>query len=247
MTCNKFIVGTLTCGICIILPIFASSIKPSENVDRQMKKAEETLTSIIDGLNERGSIPIYGNMISIEKVAAETRMIEDNQEVTDPLIKKIDKFLNSRKLHIKFPNDGSSADYFGRALGEKNFNFEFKELTRGASEPRTKLKRIILPLLLALKLKAIIILPIIITLIGLIGIKGLGAGVLALLLSGAVALKALLTPSLSYPARISFGKPYDYHHDFWHRSQEDLINQPYRAWTPEIGFDPQYNPYHEIP
>jgi hypothetical protein len=112
---------------------------------------------------------------------------------------------------------------------------------------RTKLKRIILPLLLALKLKAIIILPIIVTLIGLIGIKGLGAGFLALLLSGAVALKALLTPSSVYPARISFNKPYDYHHDYWHRTQEDLINQPYRAWTPEISFDPQYNPYQETP
>ena len=105
---------------------------------------------------------------------------------------------------------------------------------------RTKLKRIILPILLALKLKALIILPIIITMIGLIGIKGLGVGLAALLLSGAVALKALLTPPPPLSARVSYGivKP-EIHHDHWHRSQEE-IHQPYRAWAPEYSVD-QYS------
>ena len=108
------------------------------------------------------------------------------------------------------------------------------------------MKRIILPLLLALKLKALIILPIVITIIGLIGIKGLGAGVMALLLSGAVALKALLTPPPPLSARVSYGivKPHDIHHDHWHRSQEE-INQPYRGWSPDYPID-QY-PYQDIP
>lgn len=100
----------------------------------------------------------------------------------------------------------------------------------------------VLPLLLVLKLKALIILPIIITMIGLVGIKGLGAGLAALLLSGAVALKALLTPPPSLPARVSYGivKPHEIHHEHWHRSQEE-INQPYRGWAPEYTVD-QY-PY----
>lgn len=109
---------------------------------------------------------------------------------------------------------------------------------------RTKLKKMVLPLLLALKLKAMIVLPIVITLIGLIGIKGLGAGLLSLLLSGAVALKALLTPPPP-PARVTYGvvKP-EIHHEHWHRSQEEL-NQPYRGWAPEFG--PEQYPYQDIP
>lgn len=98
---------------------------------------------------------------------------------------------------------------------------------------RTKLKRMIVPILLALKLKALIVLPIVITLIGLVGIKGLGAGLAALLLAGAVSLKALLTPPPPYPARVSYGivKP-EIYHEHWHRSQEE-VNQPYSAWSPE--------------
>ena len=105
-------------------------------------------------------------------------------------------------------------------------------------------------MLLALKLKAIIVLPIVLTLIALIGIKGLGAGTLALLLSGAVALKALLTPSelSSYPTRLSFAKPFELYDNHWHRSQDDIVHQPYQAWSPEIiGVEPQYGTYQELP
>lgn len=110
---------------------------------------------------------------------------------------------------------------------------------------RTKLKKMIVPILLALKLKAIIVLPIVLTLIGMIGIKGLGAGLMALLLSGAVALKALLHSPHHYPSRVSYGvvKPYEYHHEHWHRSQEDVA-EPYAGWVPE--YNDQY-PYQETP
>lgn len=101
----------------------------------------------------------------------------------------------------------------------------------------------LLPIILAIKLKTLIVLPIVITLIGLIGIKGLGAGVMSLLLSGAIALKTLLTPPS--PPRVSYGvvKPYDVH-EHWHRSQEE-VNQPYRGWALEYNGE-QY-PYQDIP
>lgn len=102
----------------------------------------------------------------------------------------------------------------------------------------------ILPLLLLLKFKTLVILPIVITVVGLIGIKGLGGAFLALLLSGAVILKAILTPPP--PPRVSYGvvRPHEIHHDHWHRSEEE-INTPYKGWAPEYNGD-QY-PYHEIP
>lgn len=102
----------------------------------------------------------------------------------------------------------------------------------------------IVPLLLLLKLKALIILPIVITIIGLVGIKGLGVGFMSLFVSGAIALKTLLTPPP--PPRVSYGvvRPHEIHHDHWHRSEQE-VNQPYRGWAPEYGGE-QY-PYHDIP
>lgn len=108
---------------------------------------------------------------------------------------------------------------------------------------RTKLKKMILPLLVLLKFKTLVILPIIITVIGIIGINGLGTAFLALLLSGGVVLKALLTPPP--PPRVTYGvvRPHEIHHDHWHRSEQE-VNSPYRGWAPE--YNDQY-PYQEIP
>jgi len=110
---------------------------------------------------------------------------------------------------------------------------------------RTKLKRMIMPILILLGLKAIIVLPIIISMIALIGMKGLGAGLISLLISGAIALKALITPPPP-PPRVSYGiiRPHEIHHDHWHRSEEE-VNQPYKGWAPE--YNGEHYPYHDIP
>ncbi|KAK1122772.1 hypothetical protein K0M31_009214 [Melipona bicolor] len=224
-----------------ILALFPVAFVMAENA----RSAEIRLTETMDELNKRDTIKIYGDMITLEKVEFAEDEETAGRASRDPLVSKIEEFLRCRRIHVRLPSDGSSADMFGRALGRKDVAIELRSLTTGASEARTKLKKIALPILLALKLKALIVLPIVITLIGLVGIKGLGAGLLSLLLSGAVALKALLTPPPSYPARVTYGivKP-EIHHDHWHRSQEE-VNQPYRGWTPEFG--PEQYPYQDIP
>nr|XP_033340726.1 uncharacterized protein LOC117228825 [Megalopta genalis] len=225
----------------IVLSLAALAVADDGSSAGQM---ETKLTRAMDDLNRMDTIKIFGDMVSLEKVD-----LDEDPELArtseDPLVSRIEKFLRTRKIQIRFPDDGSSADMFGRALGQKEVGMELKGLTTGASEARTKLKRIVLPLLLLLKLKAIIVLPIVIAAIGLIGLKGLGAGLMSLLLSGAVALKALLTPPPAYPARVTYGivKP-EVHHEHWHRSQEE-VNQPYRGWAPEINPD-QY-PYQDLP
>ncbi|XP_017891461.1 uncharacterized protein LOC108631807 [Ceratina calcarata] len=220
--------------------IFAIAFVAAEDA----RSAEIDLTKTMDDLNRKDTIQIYGDMITLEKMHVEQEY-DVGRSSEDPLVNKIEQFLRSRRIHVHLPSDGSSVDMLGRALGRKDVDVELRALTTGASEARTKLKKMVLPLLLALKLKALIVLPIVITLIGLIGIKGLGAGLLSLLLSGAVALKALLTPPPPYPARVTYGivKP-EVHHDHWHRSQEEA-NQPYRGWAPEFG--PEQYPYQEIP
>lgn len=55
-----------------------------------------------------------------------------------------------------------------------------------------KFKKMLLPILLLLKLKAIILIPIVLSAIALVAFKGLGAGLIALALSGATAFKSVL-------------------------------------------------------
>lgn len=52
------------------------------------------------------------------------------------------------------------------------------------AEARGKVKKILLPLLLAMKIKMAVILPIVLKVIALISLKGLFAGTLALIFSG---------------------------------------------------------------
>ncbi|KAL0105071.1 hypothetical protein PUN28_016603 [Cardiocondyla obscurior] len=213
---------------------------PSQENGNSLDHLEEKLTRAMDEINRKDAIDIYGEMVTLEKVADG----EPSEESADPLVSRIEKFLRTRKVQINLPNDASTAGLFARALGQRNIDIELGSLARGTSEARTKLKRMIIPLLILLKLKAIIVLPIVISLIALVGLKGLGAGLMSLLISGAVALKALVTPPP--PPRVSYGiiRPHEIHHDHWHRSEEE-VNQPYKAWAPE--YNGEHYPYHDIP
>ncbi|XP_015585295.1 uncharacterized protein LOC107263025 [Cephus cinctus] len=234
---------------------FLTALSAAAAIDADGSQQEEKILRAIDALEAEESIGIYGDMITLEKVpVVEAR--EDAGLERDPLLKRVDQFLGSRKIHIALPREGPSAQYVGRALGATSgsLDIDLRGMTGGgASEARTKLKKIILPILLALKLKALVVLPIVITLIGLIGIKGLGAGLAALLLSGAVALKALLTPPPPpqlTATRLSYGiyKPHDIHHETWHRSQQqqqEINEQPYAGWAPDYGVD--RFPYQDLP
>ncbi|KAG5884643.1 hypothetical protein JTB14_035738 [Gonioctena quinquepunctata] len=65
-----------------------------------------------------------------------------------------------------------------------------------------KLRRVILPILLLLKLKAAIVIPVVLSLIALVAFNGLGAGVTALAIAGATGLKSLLESH--GPSKVSY-------------------------------------------
>lgn len=98
------------------------------------------------------------------------------------------------------------------------------------------------PLMVLLDVTALIFLPGLVTVIGAIGFSGIGASLMSLVVSGAVALGALFTPPP--PPRVTYGvvRPHDIHHDHWHRSEQE-INPSYRGWPPEFNGEQ----YHEIP
>ncbi|XP_011880695.1 PREDICTED: uncharacterized protein LOC105569114 [Vollenhovia emeryi] len=222
-----------------LLTLVAGS--PSQKNGNSLEQLEGKLMRTMDEINRKDIIDVYGDIVTLEKVSEDGELSEES---VDPLVSRIEKFLKTRKIQINLPNDASTAGLFARALGQRNVDIDLRSLAHGTSEARTKLKRMIMPLLILLKLKAIIVLPIVISMIALIGMKGLGAGLMSLLISGAVALKALVTPPP--PPRVSYGivRPHEIHHDHWHRSEEE-INQPYKGWAPEHSGE--HYPYHDIP
>lgn len=105
--------------------------------DDNVEHLEMKLVRAMDALNEKDNIDIYGNMITLQKVAVKEDSIETKKNA-DPLVDRIERFLKTRKIHIDFPNDESSVDLFGRALGQKNVDIKLESLVYGASEGEYK-------------------------------------------------------------------------------------------------------------
>lgn len=97
------------------------------------RNAEIRLTRAMHELNERDTINVYGDIITLERVASDDEEGRSTKS-EDPLIGQIERFLRSRRIRVRLPNDGSSADMFGRALGQKEMGVELRALTTGASE-----------------------------------------------------------------------------------------------------------------
>lgn len=104
---------------------------------------------------------------------------------------------------------------------------------------RRPLKKLALPLLLALKLKTAILLPLILGLVALISFKGLWSGVTALGIAAALGLKALVAGSTKVLVHNPPPPPSHFHHfppheitEYWSRRGDDYVND-YRptSWT----------------
>lgn len=96
-----------------------------------LEHLEEKLTRAMDEFNRKDTIDIYGDMVTLRKVPEDGNL---SQQSADPLVSRIEKFLQTRKIHINLPDDASTAGLFGRALGQKNIDIELRSLTNGASE-----------------------------------------------------------------------------------------------------------------
>lgn len=127
---------TMKAKIIVFLQLLAIVVGNSQRVsqdDDSVEHLEMRLVRAMDALNERDNIDIYGNMITLQKVAVKEDSTEAKKDA-DILVDRIERFLKTRKIHINFPNDGSSVDLFGRALGQKNVDIKLESLAHGASE-----------------------------------------------------------------------------------------------------------------
>lgn len=116
-----------------LLIVFALATFVTAEDGTVMGLMETKMTRAMDELNRKDSIGIYGDMVTLEKVD-----VDEDTEIgrvsEDPLVSRIEKFLRTRRLQVHLPNDGSAADVFGRALGQKDVGVELRGLTTGASE-----------------------------------------------------------------------------------------------------------------
>lgn len=121
----------------IILCLVALALgNPTAQDDLRLDDMETKMIRKMDELKKTHSIRVFGDIVTLEKLddsEVEQRAIQGE----DPLLASVDNFFNSRKIHIQLPSDGSSADFLGRALGQKNIDIELKSLTHGASEGKT--------------------------------------------------------------------------------------------------------------
>jgi hypothetical protein len=93
---------------------------------------EGKLIRMMDELDAKDSIGIYGDIVTLDKV--ETESVEPSEESVDPLVSRIERFLRTRKVEVSLPDDTSTAGLFGRALGQRNIDIELRSLARGTSE-----------------------------------------------------------------------------------------------------------------
>ncbi|KAF7279546.1 DUF1676 domain-containing protein Osi15 [Rhynchophorus ferrugineus] len=135
---------------------------------------EQQLSSYLKTLEDTPSIPVLGDTIVLEK---DQSFGDEVGEGKEDIVDRSVRFLTSRSLKIKFPAE------------------EARTLTADARGKKHKIRKYILPLLLVLKLKAAIILPILLSVIALVSFKGFGLSLAALAVAGTSALKNLLQPS----------------------------------------------------
>lgn len=112
-----------------------ASTKPQDR--NSLELLDEKLTMVMDELNQKNTISIYGDMVSLVKVTEDPRSSESS---VDPLVSKIEEFLRTRQIQINLPTDGSTTDFLGRALGQKNIHIELKSLTQGKSEGKSSMR-----------------------------------------------------------------------------------------------------------
>lgn len=123
--------------ILLALQLLTSVTADSSQENRNsLEHLEEKLTRAMDEINRKDTIDVYGDMITLEKVAEDGEPSEDSE---DPLVSRIEKFLRTRKVQINLPNDVSTAGLFARALGQRNIDVELGSLARGTSEGKRRI------------------------------------------------------------------------------------------------------------
>ncbi|XP_059490753.1 uncharacterized protein LOC132205610 [Neocloeon triangulifer] len=168
----------------------------------------------VDGLNHQGDVEITEGVSLVSQGAKSGRALnaaeleaslpadaeERENQVQQLLVERVARFFSTHTLQVKLPQES------------------INDMKRSLEEGRKKKKKFLLPLLLAIKLKAIALVPIIIGALFILAFKALVVGKIALVLSALIGLQKLLGGHKTVEV-VSHG--YDTEHHYG-RSADDL-------------------------
>ncbi|XP_071441026.1 uncharacterized protein [Hetaerina americana] len=190
----------------------------------------EGVTLVRSGADEGGRAA-YGRALTEEELEASLPRGQDERDSTveSLLVDRVARFLKSHTLQLKFPDSSIS------------------ELRQSVEEGRKKKKKILLPLLIALKLKAAALIPLALGALALLALKALIVGKLALLISALIGLQKLLasqqsTKTYEVVAHPHYSHSYGGdHHDHYARAletaKEGAHDMAYAAYSPDAKKD----------
>ncbi|XP_055852484.1 uncharacterized protein LOC129916510 [Episyrphus balteatus] len=138
--------------------------------------SDKDIINALNKIDNEPSLPLFGGL-RIERVENGRSFGESNAGET--FEDRAERYLESHELNLAFPGeDDESEDEFAG---------------RSADEPRTRrVRKVLLPLLLALKLKKAVVFKVLFMIVKFISLKALAISFLALIFAGATFFKDLL-------------------------------------------------------
>ncbi|ALC46821.1 Osi15 [Drosophila busckii] len=165
--CAKFV-----CVVLVASFVCGAFALPSQD------SSEKDLVNMLNKLDNEDSVSLFGGL-RIDRV--ETGRSFGAAKAVESFEDRAERYLETHELNLSFSGE------------EQDENAENAYTGRAMEEPRSKrMKKMLLPLLLALKLKKAVVIKVMFTIIKFISLKALAISFLALILAGATFFKDLL-------------------------------------------------------
>ncbi|KAH8407117.1 hypothetical protein KR222_007435 [Zaprionus bogoriensis] len=165
--CAKFV-----CVVLVASFVCGALALPSQD------NSERDLVNMINKLDNEDSVSLFGGL-RIDRT--ETGRSFGSAKAVESFEDRAERYLETHELNLSFSGD------------EQDENAENVYSGRAMEESRSKrMKKMLLPLLLALKLKKAVVVKVLFTIIKFISLKALAISFLALILAGATFFKDLL-------------------------------------------------------
>ncbi|XP_067624800.1 uncharacterized protein Osi15 [Eurosta solidaginis] len=167
--CSKYLCAVLIASFaCSVLAL------PSQ---QQLDESEKDVIGLINRIDSADTLPLFGGL-RVERTET-GRQFGGSVMAVESVEDRVERYLATHELNIGLNGDDEEADseYAGRAMEESRSK---------------KMKKMLLPLLLILKLKKAVLCKLAFSIIKFISLKSLAISILALILAGATFFKDLL-------------------------------------------------------
>ncbi|XP_017483956.1 PREDICTED: uncharacterized protein LOC108372716 [Rhagoletis zephyria] len=168
--CSKFV-----CAVLVASFICSAAALPSQ---QQLDNSEKDIINLINRVDSTDTLPLFAGL-RVERTET-GRSFGASAKSIESVDERVERYLATHELNFGLPNDEDEEtenEYAGRAMEESRSK---------------KMKKMLLPLLLILKLKKAVLCKVAFSIIKFISLKSLAISILALILAGATFFKDLL-------------------------------------------------------